>query len=77
MSASGLMRISLLAAVTIAAVQTASAQHVVLDAPGDDGPEEGASRRRRRARSPPCGRGSILVPCSVALRTILTATPPI
>ena len=34
MSASGLMRISLLAAVTIAAVQTASAQHVVLDAPG-------------------------------------------
>ena len=34
MSASGLMRISLLAAVAVAAVQSASAQHVMLDAPG-------------------------------------------
>jgi hypothetical protein len=34
MSASGLVRISLLAAVTAAAVHTAWAQHVMLDAPG-------------------------------------------
>lgn len=45
MSAFKLVRISLLAAVTVAAVQTASAQHVVLDAPGIMG--------QKKAPSPP------------------------
>lgn len=47
MSASGLMRISLLAAVTVAAVQTASAQHVMLDAPGIMG------QKKAQASPPP------------------------
>ncbi len=50
MSAFKLVRISLLAAVTVAAVQTASAQHVVLDAPGIMGQKKAPSLPPPRAQ---------------------------
>jgi hypothetical protein len=50
MSASGLMRMSLLAAVMGAAVQTASAQHVVFDAPGMMGQKKAPPPPQPRAQ---------------------------
>ena len=50
MSASGLMRMSLLAAVMVAAVQTASAQHVVFDAPGMMGQKKAPPPPQPRAQ---------------------------
>ena len=75
MMTSGFWRIGLIVAAVTVVIPAASAQHVILDAPGLTGRRR-RRRHRRRVLSLQCGHGSTQAPSCAAPRTTSIVTPP-